>query len=176
MKALPDSFKESLPGPLLKSFEYEFHSADYHLMIAVVTALKTIIGHLVKAIDEGGEASVKSERALQFMQDLHDQDVDVLQEIGVQGASQSRVDCLTELPLTATYDCFRLFSRWVEEAFYDFSIFPFQLKVHMSDQDRQDLEELEHDELQRLLSMLKLSEQHITHQVNEVIDVGPNPN
>ena len=142
-------------------------------MIDVVTALRTILGHLVKTFDEGREP-IEDLKALQFMRNLHDQDVDVLQEIGLQGLSQPRLDCLTELPLTATYDCLSLFFRWVEEGFYDFSTLPFQFKVHMSDQDRLALKELsqKRNELQRLIDMLKFVEQDVTSQANEAINVS----
>ena len=37
-----------LGDALRKRVEYEFHSAGYHTMVAVVTGLKTVVGHLVK--------------------------------------------------------------------------------------------------------------------------------
>ena len=45
---LPDDFKETLTDNLQKRFEYEFHSASYNEMIEVITALRTVCGHLVK--------------------------------------------------------------------------------------------------------------------------------
>lgn len=168
----------------MKSFEYEFHSADYRLMIEVVTGLRTIMGHLVKVLDEESKdlGNLKSEKALQFMQNLHKQDTNVLHEIGVQNASQLHLDCLANLPLTVTYSCLRLFFRWVEEGFYDYSTLPFPFKVHLSDQDRLTLEELPlkwdgtiselMNDLQKLIDALKHSERDITGLVNEAVNVG----
>ena len=184
---LPDSFKLPLPDPLMKRFEYEFHSADYHLMIEVVTALRTVAGHLVKALDEGREdyGDLETATAPEFMLNLYEhlkKDSDVLYEIGVQNASPSHLRCLADLPLTATYSCLRLFFRWVEEGFYDFSTLPFPFKVHLSYQDQVAIEQLRLKwsstlselvkELQQLVDVLKHSEQDITSRVNEAVNVG----
>ena len=179
---LPEAFKVTLHETLLKKFEYEFHSADYHLMDEVVTALRTILGHLVKALDEGRKDF--EELALIFILKLHGHlksEDQALQEIGVQTKSKPYLDCLTSLPLTATYSCFRLFSRWVNEGFYDFNTLPFNLKVHMRDQDRQSLEEIRSKwtgpvlelvkELQHLIDLLKLSEKEIISQVDSTAEV-----
>ena len=42
----------SLEEPQLKRLEYEFHSVGYHTMMELVTALKTIAGHLIKVCRE----------------------------------------------------------------------------------------------------------------------------
>ena len=176
-KKLPDPFKVAFDEPLIKRFEYEFHSAGYHLMMEVVTALRTIIGHLVKELGEGR----KDETALKFMLHLCDhltEDNDVLYEIGVQHASPSQLRCLGDLPLRATYSCLQLFFNWVDEGFYDFSTLPFTFKRHLMKQDQLAIEQLPSqwsstdpeliDELQNLMDVLKKSEQDITSQVNEV--------
>lgn len=167
----------------MKKFEYEFHSADYHLIAEVVTALRTILGHLVKALDEGRK-NFEELTALKFISNIHGHlksEGQALQEIGVHTKSKSCLDCLTKLPLAATYNCFRLFSRWVDEGRYDFNTLPFQLKMHMKDQDRQSLEEICSKwtgpvfvlvkELQHLIDFLKLSEKEITSQVDSAAGV-----
>lgn len=45
---LPDSFKAALTPDLMKRFEYEFHSSSYIEMVEVITALRTVCGHLMK--------------------------------------------------------------------------------------------------------------------------------
>ena len=174
---LPDKFKITLHETLLKKFEYEFHSADYHLMAEVVTALRTILGHLIKALEEGREDF--EELALKFVLNLHkhlESEDQALQEIGVRTESKPYLDCLINLPLAATYHCFKLFSNWVDEGFYDFNTLPFQVKVRMSKQDKLSLEEVCSKwtrpvfelmkELQHLIDLLKQSEEEIISQVD----------
>jgi hypothetical protein len=187
IEQLPDSFKLPLPDPLIKRFEYEFHSAGYHLMIEVVTALRTVCGHLVKALNEGHEdyGDLEKETAPEFMLNLYEhlkKDSDVLYEIGVQNASPAQLHCLVDLPLTSTYSCLKLFFRWVEEGFYDFSTLPFPFKVHLSYQDQMAVEQLRLKwsstlselvkELQQLIDVLKHSVHDITSRVNEATNVG----
>lgn len=183
---LPNTFKVPLPDPLMKRLEYEFHSANYHLMVEVLTALRTVTGHLVKALEEGRKdyGDLETQTAPEFMLNLYEHlslHSDVLYEIGVQSASSSHLRCLADLPLTATYSCLRLFFRWMDEGFYDFSALPFPFKVHLGYQDQQSIEQLRvrwsstvaelMKELQQLIDVLKHSEQDITRRVNEAVNV-----
>ena len=151
-------------------------------MAEVVTALRTILGHLVKALDEGRE--VFEESALKFILNLHKHlksEDQALQEIGVHTESKTHLECLTNLPLTATYSCFKLFSHWVDEGYYDFKTLPFRFKADMRNQDQQCLEELRSmwtdpvfelmKELQHLIKLLKQSENKIISQVDSAADV-----
>ena len=45
---LPDEYKEPLSANLNKRLEYEFHSCGYNNLIEIITALRTVCGHLVK--------------------------------------------------------------------------------------------------------------------------------
>ena len=183
---LPEAFKVPLPSPLLKRFEYEFHSANYHLLLEVVTALRTVVSHLVKALEEQRTdyGDLGSETAPEFMLNLYEhltKQNQVLVEIGVQSASPSHLRCLVDLPLTATYSCLKLFFRWVDEGFYDFATLPFPFKVHLSYQDQAFLDQLRmrwsstvaelKKELQQLVDVLKHSEQDITRRVDEAVNV-----
>jgi hypothetical protein len=165
----------------LKEFEREFHSAGYHLMTEVVTALRTILNHLVKALHE--QRIQFEDRALKFILNLHKHltsDAEVLQEIGVsvEQITEPCLACLAKLPLAATYSCLRLFSCWEEEGFYDFSTFPHTFKTHLSVKERQSLEQIRSKwtgplpdlmkELQRLINTLKKSEKDILSQVDNV--------
>ena len=47
---LPDEYKEPLSANLDKRLEYEFHSCGYNSLIEVITALRTVCGHLTKVI------------------------------------------------------------------------------------------------------------------------------
>lgn len=183
---LPDSFKAPLPDLLKKRFEYEFHSANYHLMVEVLTALRTVTGHLIKALDEGRQnCDDVQETALEFMlKQYKDMDTysQVLYEIGVRSSSPSHLNCLADLPLIATYSCLRLFFRWVDEGFYDFSALPFPFKVHISYQDQLAIEQLYMTwsstttelmkELQQLVDALKHSEKDIISRVDEAVNVS----
>lgn len=51
---LPEEFKIPLERELQRCFEYQFHSADYHTLLRVVTGLKTVVGHLVKVNSSDG--------------------------------------------------------------------------------------------------------------------------
>lgn len=159
------------------SFEYEFHSAEYHLMIEIVTALRTIMGHLVKALGEGWE-DCNGTKAVKFALSLYkhlEKENDLLYEIGVRHASPSHLHCLADLPLTATYSCFNLFFTWVDEGFYDFSTLPFPLKMHLSKGDQLAIECLPSrwnstttELLDDLIYVLKQSEQDIINRVNRL--------
>ncbi len=177
---LPDNFKTPLPDPLVKSFLYGFHSAGYHLMTEVVTALRTVMGHLIKELAKGRK-ELETETAPEFMLKLYkhlEKEDAVLNEIGVQNASPSQLRCLAALPLTATYSCLSLFCRWVDEGFYDFSMLPFSLKVHLSGEDQQALNQLHLStdsdlrELQQLVDALKNSEKDIASRVDEAVNVS----
>ena len=179
-KKLPDSFRIPLDEALMKSFEYEFHSADFHLMIEIVTALKIVIEYLVKELEEGGWEDYNDIKAVKFMLSRYEhleKDDDLLYEIGVRHASPSHLHCLADLPLTATYSCLSLFFTWVDEGFYDFSTLPFPLKMHLSEEDQSAMERLPSKcngttfellyELQQLSDVLKKSEQDIIDRVNK---------
>ncbi len=45
---LPDEYNEPLSAILSKRLEYEFHSCGYNNLIEIITALRTVCGHLVK--------------------------------------------------------------------------------------------------------------------------------
>ena len=179
---LPEAFTTDLPDHLVKYFEYEFHSANYHLLMEVVTALKTVIGHIVKLALEDPEKDkegLEKETVPGFMSNLYgdSSETNVLQSIGIQGASPSHRRCLANLPLTATYSCLRLFFHWVNEGFYDFCTLPFHFKAHLAPNDQHEIEKLSTKwesttsdlkrGLQQLVDVLKHSEQDIIGRVNE---------
>lgn len=185
---LPDSFKSPLPEPLKKTLEYEFHSATYHLLIEVVMALIIIERYLIKELEksenENNRSDLESKTALGFMLKLYTnltEPKDVLHEIGVQDASSSHLECLADLHLTDTYDCLKLFFRWVDEGFYDFCAISFPFKVHLNSSDKSALEKLPMKwsgtmsdlmkELHQLVAVLKHSEQNITTQASDAINV-----
>ena len=41
-------YKTEMEDMLLKQFEYEFHSANYHTLVEVITGLRTVVGYLIK--------------------------------------------------------------------------------------------------------------------------------
>ena len=47
-KSLPDTFKKEIDSKVLKRFEYGFHSSTHHIMVEVITGLRSVVGHLVK--------------------------------------------------------------------------------------------------------------------------------
>ena len=186
--SLPENFKASLSGALLKRFEYEFHSASFHLMLEVVTALRTVVGHTIKSLQETRQedtVSLEMQKVPEFMLNLYEhltKEREVLYEIGIQSASPSHISCLAELPLSSVYCCLKLFFGWIEEGYYDFSALPFAFKVHMSYQDKSVVDQQLRlkwqgsvpdllEELQNLIDVLKHSEQDITSRVNEAANV-----
>ena len=185
---LPVEFRVHLHEALLKRFEYEFHSASYHLMMEVVTGLRTVAGHLMKILEEETDeyGDLAKETVPEFMLHLYEhlkKHSDVLYEIGIQTASPSHLSCLADLPLTATYSCLRLFFKWVEEGVYDFSDIPFPFKVHMSYQDQMFMDQQLrlrwtgtvndlNRELEQLVDVLKHSERNITSMINEATNVS----
>ena len=193
---LPDTFKTTLPKPLRKRFEYEFHSANYDVLLEVMTGLRTIISYLIKALKQGSDSKVDLEKkmATVFMLNLYGKEskesedlrkievqkkIDVLKEIGIRNAKQAHLDCLVELPLTATYSCLKLFLNWVDDGFYDFTDLPFPLKGHMDDHAlEQSLKRpgetnltvlMKH--LCQLADILKRSENEIVQAVDEAVQV-----
>ena len=188
-KRLPSTFKGCLSDSRKKILEYQFHSANYYLMIEVVTALKTLVEELIKALEAEvpKDFGIEKLTAPQFMANLYENldESDVLREIGVQNASPSHLDCLNQLPLTATYSCLMLFFHWVDDGFYDFKAIPFPFKVHMNQQDQRALSFEQicpkwtstnsklMEEVQELIDALKKSEQDIINRVNAK-HVSPN--
>ena len=45
---LPEEYKTPVEETVQKQLEYQFHSADYHTMLQMITGLKTALGHLIK--------------------------------------------------------------------------------------------------------------------------------
>ena len=45
---LPEWYKTEMEDMLLKRFEYEFHSANYHTLVEIITGLRTVVGYLIK--------------------------------------------------------------------------------------------------------------------------------
>lgn len=175
-RQLPDSFKVPLEGNLLKQFEYEFNLADYHLLNAVITALSTITGHLLKALDEENKiyGNLTRIKALEFILKVYKEltkESDALKKIGVQNSSDRQLQCLASLPLTATYSCLKIFVHWVDEGFYHFHTIPFPFKVHLIDEDKLVIKQLPHKwegtltdlkkQLQQFIEVLKRCEQDI---------------
>ena len=186
---LPEEFKFPLSEPLQKRFEYEFHSASYHLLNEVVMALRTVIGHLTKALEEVRHTSHEELKEMplpHFMLNLYEHlksHNEVLREIGILSAQPSHLQCLSELPLMSTFDCLKLFFGWVEDGYYDFGALPFPFKVHMIYQDRLLMEQQLRlrwlgsvsdlkEELQSLTDVLKHSEFNITSRLKEAASVS----
>ena len=184
---LPDHFKQTLHKDLLKDFEYKFHSASYHLLVEVVTALRIIIGYLTKALeDDGGQdhADLETETVQNFLLRLYgdrsERSVAILHEIGVQSASSSQISYLGNLSLKFTYSCLNLFYSWVVDGYYDFSSLPFTLKTKhdqlLGDGKLHSLNKSTgcdlRKELQQLIDILKHSEHDITSKVTEKSDVS----
>ena len=81
----------------------------------------------------------------QFMLTLYDhlkESEDVLKEIGVCSTSPSQLACFVELPLPSLYSCLQLFASWVRDGVYDFAALPLGLKIHLSSQDLQSIEQI----------------------------------
>ena len=173
--------------PLQKHFEYDFHSADYHLMMEILTALMTIMEHLIKEFAEN-KVALETYTALEFMCNLYHISKDtnigfMLKKIGIQNASSPQQRCLKELPLTATFSGLELFVQWIDKGFYNFKHVPCLFKEHLRKQDvlaiglltdwwpmdSTDSEIMK--ELQQLFEVLEHSEQDILSHANEAFEV-----
>ena len=45
---LLEEYKIPVEETVQKQLEYQFHSADYHTILQIITGLKTALGHLIK--------------------------------------------------------------------------------------------------------------------------------
>ena len=148
----------------------------------VLTALRTVAGHLTKALEDSEKDMNDLQKAtiFDFIHGIYECTMnvnDVMRDIGILNASTSHLRCLAKLPLTATYSCLKLFFHWVDDGFYDFCTLPFHLKVHLDPKDQLEIENLYtkwHSTsaelmkgLQELVDVLKHSEQDIARRVNE---------
>lgn len=175
MEQLPDDFKVQLEPNLLKEFEYEFLSSGYHVMRDIISALDTILRHLIKALDEEDE-TLNGVQAIEFMLNVYEgMKIDeVLDEIGLCDLSQARQQCLIKLPLSSAYACFQLFQSWVKEGYFDYAEVPFRYKAHLSHEDKITIEQhisrrwegnvtdLQ-KKLHQFVKILKKAEQDIIH-------------
>ena len=46
--SLPETLKQDMDEVFRKCLKFEFHTADYHLMLATATGLRNSVNHLVK--------------------------------------------------------------------------------------------------------------------------------
>ena len=147
---VPDTFKADLTVDQTMNIELEFHSASYHLLIEVQTALKTVIGHLIKSLTKDDLDSGMNDKTLEkqtisdFLRHIYGDSEssidDIFVKIGITMESCTHIRCLADLPLVTTYSCLGLFVNWVEKGFYDYSTLPYHLKKHMDPDDNETLE------------------------------------
>lgn len=172
---LPVALKDTLSTDLLQAFEFTFHSANLQQLKKVETALRTILGHLIKALESNDCNILKTMTAFDFIRQNCYQNHhfnDMLHEIGLQNTSYEHLQHLTALPLSATYSCLELFLHWVDEGYCDYSALSFSFKVHLEPQDQLTIQQMRKrwhgtpaqlmKELQQLVHILKESEQDIS--------------
>jgi hypothetical protein len=184
---LPSNFMAELSTETMKKFKYNFHSASFHLMTGVVTAMRTLAGHLVNVISEEEDHEILLLKTVKdFIFDLYKDSSkefsELLHEIGlrVPDPNPDNILCLAELPLTATYSCLKLFIHWVDEGFYDFNTLPFVFKATLDSEDVMALEQLQGKwsgtpadlmkVLEEFTDILHHSEQHII-QADETVSI-----
>lgn len=138
-----------MDAALVKRMEYEFHSANYHSLMEVVTALRTVTGHLVKSIREQSPfiniSGLEHYATAQFMLTLYEEikrKNEVMEVIGIHSLSASQLVCIIELPLTSLYNCLCMFVRWINDGTYDFCYLPFTLKTQLSYSDQSALQQI----------------------------------
>ena len=81
----------------------------------------------------------------QFLLMLYDhlkESEDVLKEIGVCPTSPSQLACLVQLPLSSLFSCLQLFASWVRDGLYDFAALPLGVKTHISNQDKELIQQI----------------------------------
>ena len=169
---LRGTFEAELPSGILKN---EFHSAGYHLLLEVLTALQTVVRRLIQALKEPTMEPLERMNILDFMRkvyELHDCD-HVFYNLGIQSAtSKSQIQCLATIPLTSAYSCFKFFFHWIDDGYYDFNDLPILMKKSINAKDiKTPVEEIDSKwddspaallkALEQLVDILKDSEQDI---------------
>ena len=96
---------------------------------------KTVPQFLLKLYDHLKESSA-------VLKEIESENEAVLKEIGVQSTSHSQLVCLMKLPLPSLLRCLQLFASWVRDGVYDFAALPFGLKIQLSSQDLQSIEQI----------------------------------
>ena len=175
-KLLPENFKTPLTEKQMKLFEYEFHSADYHLLDEIVNGLKNAVGYIITELKEQPENSTNNTEDLTVAAFLKrscdkDDDENLLKMIGIKKLKPSQVLCLSELQLVSCFSCLKLFSEWIDDGSYDFRTIPLSFKKHMSPEDALLLESICDNwtgskiklmnELDQFIEILKHSEHNI---------------
>ena len=174
---LRGTFEAELPSGILKN---EFHSASYHLLLEVLTALQTVVRHLIKALKESTKHLEKMS-ILDFMCEVYGiQDYKhVFYNLGIQSSpSRSQLQCLADIRLTSAYSCLKFFFHWIDDGYYDFNNLPIHLKKSINPKDvKTPIEQIDSKwddspaallkALEQLVDILKDSEQDIVKCVME---------
>lgn len=182
---LPEEFKKALPDDQLKLLEYEYHSADYHLLNEVIIGLNIVMDYINKELKEQPENSVSNLQDLsvnRFLLHLYGDikdDENILKDVGIQDLKPSQSQCLCKLPLVSTFCCLKVFVEWVEDGRYDFCMVPLSFKQRMVPDDVLKLESIAYskkwkdakitlmDELELLIEVLKHSERDMLKRSKE---------
>ena len=101
--------------------------------------------HTFKAVVENNSEGLEQKTVPQFLLMLYDhlkEKSAVLKEIGICSTSHSQLICLIKLPLPSLLCCLQLFASWVRDGVYDFAALPLGLKIHLSSQDLQSIEQI----------------------------------
>lgn len=184
---LTEPFKAPITEEIVRQLEYEFHSANHTIMSEVAVGLQTVTGHLIKTIDEFENdinvLKIKSiAQFLLFLFKNKDNYITAFNEIGIQNAQPSHLSCLADISISVTFNCLKLFVKWLDEERYNFCSLPFPLKVHMTPQDEASILNIHQswkgnivdlmECLHQLMEVLKHSESDITKKVKEFADVS----
>ena len=177
---LPETYKADLPHGILAKLAIEFHSASYHPLLEVLTALRTVIKHLTKSLKESAKGLDKMS-ILDFMREIYRsmESDHVFYNIGIQSAASSQLKCLAKVPLTSAFKCFKFFFQRVDEGYYDFSNLPLILKKTFPATTEETIAALDSKNptellvgLQQLVDILKDSEQDIIKCAQKSADVS----
>ena len=102
----------------------------------------------------------------------------LLKQIGIDQLAPTQLACVKDLPLRSIHSCLIMFTEWINIGLYDFCTLPFSLKAHMSDTDKEFIEQNLttvwkgsiwdlHENIDELIEVLKHTENDIAKKVNE---------
>ena len=127
--------------------------------------------------DEKPENQTISQFVRMVYTEVVDEDA-LLKQIGIDQLAPTQLACIKDLPLRSTLSCVIMFTDWINIGLYDFCTLPFSLKAHMSDMDKEFIEQNLisswkgsigdlHENIDELIEILKHTENDIASKVNE---------
>ena len=102
----------------------------------------------------------------------------LFKQIDLDQLAPTQLTTIKDLLLRSTHSCLIMFTEWINIGLYDFCTLPFSLKAHMSDMDKEFIEQnliatwkgtiwVLHENIDELIEVLKHTENDIAIKVNK---------